>query len=288
MLRPRWLIFILAVFLYGSAVHAVTYSINDIGISYVLGIDGSADVTELWDIEADATGEWTISKRGLWDSKIINLTLEEDGIQQVCDSITAYSGMVIRWSINSPGRHLYTLRYRILDAVNSLEDYDMLYLHFIPFELPSAVKHASIEISAKSADITADNAMVWCVERVGTTAMNDGAIMFEAADGLPCGESVTLLARLDKGIIPMPSSVWEGEYFQTILDDVMVDPNSFTKPRTLCDKSVSGFDELLIFLFEALLVFLTPPLCRFIKNTTRESWEQDKERIRQIIRIFRK
>ena len=64
--------------LFALPVFADSAAINNIGIDVVLNRDGSADITEVWDVNVASGTEWYLTRNNLGDIDILNLAVRDE------------------------------------------------------------------------------------------------------------------------------------------------------------------------------------------------------------------
>lgn len=196
----------------------------DINISAELAPDGSALVTEVWDLAWNKT-EWYLVKENLDDIRISDLNVsDENGRQFIvedhwnidrsleqkagrCGIVRKSDGCELCWGVGSAERHQFTVRYRMSNVVKSLNDYDMLHLQFISNGIQPRPQHARVSVSLKDGTLTDSNALAWTFGFDGTLSFKNGSIVSETdSPFLSDQESVILLIRFNKGIFHSAST----------------------------------------------------------------------------------
>ena len=184
--------------------------------------DGSAVITETWDIDATKGTELYLVRENLGDIEIRDFSVSEDGITFInegawdtersigqkagrCGIVRKRNGCELCWGLGNYGHHLFTARYTMSNAVKSLNDYDKLHLQFVSPGITPSPDHVKVEIKAPVA-LGPDNTRIWGFGFEGTSGFgNDGSVIFESTTALRSGWSVIGLLRFDKGIFNSPS-----------------------------------------------------------------------------------
>ncbi|NLL63785.1 MAG: DUF2207 domain-containing protein [Ruminococcaceae bacterium] len=166
------------------------YEIYDIQINVKLNEDGSADITEVWDVEIDSSTngtEWYLIKGYLNGSKISNFKVFENDREfayvgdnwniNASRSQKAYKcgttpntdqeGLELCWGIGEYGRHKFTVSYHITEVVDAYSDKDGFNWRFVNDELSAIPQSVSVKITAPF-DITEENARIWAFGNTGT------------------------------------------------------------------------------------------------------------------------
>ena len=220
-------------------VFADSPSINDIAIDVVLHRDGSADITESWDVNVTSGTEWYLTRNNLGDIDILNLAVsDESGRRYIVEdrwdvnrtisqkegrcglNSTSY-GCEICWGVGSFGHHVFTVGYTMTNVVKSLEDYDMLHMQFISPGLSSEPKKASVSIHMAEEKFSESNARIWGFGYYGDiNFQEDGSVLAQTAKPIPHNGSVIVLMRFDKGIFSSTSI--QERSFDDVLERAMV------------------------------------------------------------------
>lgn len=214
----RFLAFIVAAMATTFAATAFEPAIRDIDILVSLTRDGSAEITERWDVcVADGT-EWYLVRYNLGDIRIEDFSVsDETGLQYEntekwdvdwslkqktgkCGIVHTGKGDELCWGVGSYGDHVFTVRYRMTNAVKSLEDYDMIHLQLVSPELSARPENVRVEICAEPVSLDTDNTRAWGFGFVGNCEFEDGKVVYQSGERFRSNSSVIALVRFDKGI----------------------------------------------------------------------------------------
>lgn len=220
-------------------VFADSPAINDIAIDVVLHPDGSADITEAWDVNVTSGTEWYLTRNNLGDIDILNLAVsDESGRRYVVEdrwdvnrtisqkegrcglNSTSY-GCEICWGVGSFGHHVFKVSYTMTNVVKALNDYDMLHMQFISPGLSSEPKKASVRVHMAEELFSESNARIWGFGYYGDiNFQDDGSVLVQTSKPIPHNGSVIVLMRFDKGIF----SSWsvQNRSFDDVLERAMV------------------------------------------------------------------
>lgn len=216
---------------------AINPQIRDIDIRCTLDQQGSAHITEVWDVTVASGTEWYLVRENLGDIEIKDLAVSEGGDPFVnegawdidrsigekagrCGLHRTGAGYEICWGVGSYGDHVFTVSYTMTNVVKSLDDYDMLHIQFISDELSSTPQHARVEVSIPGVQMDTVNTRLWGFGYYGDARFEGNSLVCESTGEFDRHSSVIMLARFDKGMVSDPQSVQERE-FQTELDKAM-------------------------------------------------------------------
>ena len=161
----RRIIVIAAALLFSIAAFADYPTIRNIDISVSLQRDGSANISEVWDVRVTEGTEWYLVRNNLGDISIENLSVsDESGLDYInegrwdvdrsiskkagrCGLHYTGDGVEICWGLGTYGDHVYTVSYTMTNAVKSLSDADMLHLQLVSPGLSSRPKNVKVRIS---------------------------------------------------------------------------------------------------------------------------------------------
>lgn len=203
-----------------SAVSAFAYEprIRDIDVKACLHEDGSALVTEKWDVTVASGTEWYLVRSGLGAADITDLNVfDENGqftnigkwnidasIQQKtgkCGLNPISSGYEICWGVGSYGPHQYTVIYRITDAVDILNDADCFHFQMVSPGLTARPEHVKVSISVRNTQLDTAAVKFWGFGYTGATYIEDGEVCFESGgDEYTRNSSIITLLRFEKGL----------------------------------------------------------------------------------------
>lgn len=206
-------------------VFAAEDAIASINVDAMLQSDGSAIVTETWDVRGISSG--TEYYKALDNMKGMNvhslLVSDESGKQYetldgwdtkrsrdeksgTCGILKTSRGYELCWGIGNYGDHQYTIQYTLEGLVKDYGDYAGFYHQFLS-ELSSAPGSASVKIRLADTQLTADNARIWAYGFTGETAIrNNGSLTAISTDALKKSEYVNILCRFDRNLFPSASA----------------------------------------------------------------------------------
>lgn len=200
-------------------------AIPSINLDVILQSDGSAVITEIWDVRGVSGGTeyykalnnmdgmsvhslavWDESGTqyktlGDWDTK---LSREEKS--GTCGILKTSNGYELCWGIGSYGNHQYTIQYTVEGLVKDYGDFAGFYHQFIS-ELSSAPESAYIKIRMADTRLTANNARIWAYGFTGEVEIgSDGSLNVFSSEALEGGDYVNVLCRFDRSLFPLASA----------------------------------------------------------------------------------
>lgn len=233
----RFVCSVIAALAFAGAAFAVDWDIRDININVRLYRDGSAIVSEIWNISAQEGtevyvprtnhGDITISDFSVSDETGTIYTFEErwDVDRSLarkagrCGFHRIPDGVELCWGLGSYGTHTYSVRYKMSNVVKSLDDYDMLHLQLVNEELSAPPKHVKVTLEAQNAQIDTSWVRIWGFGFHGNASFEDGKAVYESTEDFRYESSLIALMRFDKGVFE-PESVQHKD-FQSVLDRAM-------------------------------------------------------------------
>lgn len=259
-----------------SAVSMFAYSpaINDVDVRVRLyPQDGSAVVTENWDVTVASGTEWYLTRYNLGNADIEQLSVSDENgmfdyigrwdinasIEQKagkCGLNPTAGGYEICWGVGTYGPHRYTVKYTISNAVDILDDADVFHFQLVSPGLSSTPKHVKARIEVNGTQLDTANVLFWGFGYEGTTSIEDGGLCFES-DKFSRNSSMITLARFDSGTFAEGSRV--DRDFQSVLDRAMegADFGTDEKHESKAEKGLIVFFMLIFAAVCALPVFLT-------------------------------
>ena len=260
----RRLILCLAAVLTACAAAWAGPAIRDIDITLALHADGTATVTEVWDVTVTEGTEWYLVRDNLDGIRIDGLAVSDEtgrrftnegdwdvdrSISQKagkCGIVRKRNGCELCWGVGSYGDHVFTVRYTMAGVVDSFEDYDALHLQLVSPGLSSNPQHVKARITCDT-PLSTINARGWAFGFEGTTAFEDGAFVMESTEPLKRSKgSVIALVRLNKGICA--PGINHSEPFENHLEKAL-------KGASFADDEESFWDKVMAVLMSIVSFF---------------------------------
>ncbi|MCC8037233.1 MAG: DUF2207 domain-containing protein [Bacteroidales bacterium] len=201
---------------------AVANEVHGLAIEVLLHPDGSADVTERWDLTFDAGTEFYVRHTRMGDMTLSGWTICEttDGKALPFTERTPWEGDTSRqdkaahfgiselkggtfercWGWGTPGRHIYESRYHLDGLVRSFSDADGFNHTFMELGVP--IEEASLTVSrADGQKIFTDDSAFWGFGYEGTVSTDADSLTVTLATDQPMekGDHLTLMASWPKG-----------------------------------------------------------------------------------------
>ena len=242
--------------------------IRDIAIAVELEEDGSAQITEVWDVYVGSGTEWYLvqgnsgkitiedfsvsdetglvyENEGRWD---VNRSLKEKAGK--CGIVDKKAGNYeLCFGVGSYGDHEFTVSYRMTNFVKGFDDYCGFNQRFVNDELSSRPQHISVTIEKPGTGFTPDEVKVWAFGFDGTIFVKDGAVVAESGGRLSSSDYVNIMCRFPREIFDAENVV--SGSFSSMQDQ------AFKGSEYKSGKSSSGgFVVLLMKLWLALMAVL--------------------------------
>ena len=179
--------------------------------------DGTAVVTETWDIDSTEGTEIYLTRNNLGDIDIYDFGVSDFGQPFVledswdidrslsekagrCGMVTSRNGRELCWGIGSYGNHHFVVTYRMSNAVKSLEDFDALHMQLVSPGISPTPDDVSVTVKAP-VRLGEDNSRIWGFGYRGSVNYtSEGYVRFSSEGNSFDGCSVISLIRFDKGI----------------------------------------------------------------------------------------
>ena len=194
---------------------AFSQQIRDIDETVVLHRDGSARVTQVWDVEAVDGTEFYLPFDHLGPLDITDLLVSEGGVPFVpegdgwetgrtreakrgrCGVVRKSDGVELCWGIGEYGDHVWTVSYTVKGLVMQLDSCAALYFSFVNPGLMSPPQHVKVVLVNETGGPawTPDNVKVWGFGSDSESFVEDGAIRAESLSAFGSDDRVTALVR---------------------------------------------------------------------------------------------
>lgn len=212
-------------FILAFPVFAKEDAIPSINLDVTLQSDGTAVITEIWDVRGVSSGTEYYKALNNMDGKSVHslAVWDESGAQYktlsdwdtklsreeksgTCGILKTSKGYELCWGIGSYGNHKYTIQYTVEGLVKDYGDYAGFYHQFIS-ELSSAPESVSIKIRMADTRLTASNARIWAYGFTGEVEIgSDGNLNIFSSEALEGGDYVNVLCRFERSLFPLASA----------------------------------------------------------------------------------
>ncbi len=191
------------------------YSLN---INYLLQKDGSAVVTEVWDVDVAEGTEWYLVRNNLRDIEILDFNVHDENETPYstdspwdidrsmeekagrCGINETDEGVELCWGLGSRGRHVYTAHYTLTNAVQSLNDYDMFHFQTVNRKLSTAPEKVITTVEVAGCQLDTTNTRLWGYGYEGSARLIGGKAYFASSEPFVSESSMICLLRFNKGL----------------------------------------------------------------------------------------
>jgi len=214
----RLIVSVLAVLAGTLAVHA--QAIRDIDIRAELAPDGSARITQVWDVSVVDGTEWYVPVENLGKMSVTDFSVSENGRPFInegrrwdvdrsleekagrCGIVEKRNGVELCWGQGSYGPHVWTAQFTATGLVQSFTDADGFNFQFVNPGLLAPPQHVKVTIvnGTGGPAWTYDNTRVWGFGSYGDISVTDGQIVYESLEPFSFNSSVIALVRFEKGL----------------------------------------------------------------------------------------
>ena len=193
-------------------------TVRSIEETVVLRSDGSAQVTQVWDVNIVSGTEWYLPFDNLGPMKITDLSVSENGEEFISEGehwnpdwtrerkrgrsgiVRKRDGVELCWGQGDYGDHVWTVRYTISGLVMRMEDdCSGLYFTFVNPGLSAPPRKVRLTILDGSGGAggawTAENVRVWGFGSDSEIRVEDGGIRAESLSPFTRSSAMTVLVR---------------------------------------------------------------------------------------------
>ena len=205
--------------------------IRNIDETVVLRKDGSARITQVWDVTVVSGTEFYLPFDNLGPMKIDDLTVSENGEEFFaegdgwdtdrsreqkrgrCGIVRKRGGVELCWGQGDYGDHVWTVSYTVQGLVMRMGDYDGLYFTFVNPGLSAPPQHVKVMLLNETGgpEWTTDNVKVWGFRSESEIYVEDGAVRAESLEPFRSGSAMTVLVRFDQGLFE-PAVTYEKDF----------------------------------------------------------------------------
>lgn len=205
-----------------APVFAKEDSIPSIQIDATLREDGSALITEIWNVRGISSGtEYFKAIKNLNDGMSVHSftvkdesgtpykTLSEWDTDRTreekagtCGILKKSDGYELCWGIGNYGDHQYTIEYVLEGLVKNYGDYSGFY-HLFVSELSSSPESVAVTVRMPNTSLNEGNSKIWGYGFEGEVYVNNNGTLFAITEGsLNKNDKLNLLCRFDNDMFP--------------------------------------------------------------------------------------
>ena len=194
--------------------------IRDVDITVDLQADGTARITQVWDVNVVRGTEWYIPIGNLDGMTVGDLSVSENGrafasegrrwdtersLEQKagrCGIVETRDGVELCWGQGSYGDHVWTASFTVTGLVQRLDDADAFNFMFVNPGLAAPPEHAKVTIRNATGGPawTYDNTGVWGFGFDGEINVRNGEIIAESSEPFGPLSKLIAMVRFDKGL----------------------------------------------------------------------------------------
>ena len=293
------------------SINANAYSpeIRDIDTTVRLDNDGTAYITQVWDVTVADGTEWYLVQGNLGDIIISNFSVkDENGTQYTNEGAwdtersinekTGKCGIVDKgdgdyelcWGVGSYGEHTYTASYKMTNVVKKYSDADGFIQRFVNDELSTTPQHIKVTIYSDDVQFNDENSDIWSFGFEGNINFtDDGKIVAESSSSNI--NYVNVMVGFTSGIFN-PTSNNADRTFEEVkeiaFEDSDYDYDSSYDEHSYYDYSNSGFAavaSLFSPIFFFIIAFILPKVLgkgKTSSNRTGGGYGFDRKSIKNV------
>lgn len=187
--------------------------IHSIDVSAVLEEDGTATITEDWEVTAQKGTELYKPLRLEKEQSLLSYQVEMDGqafqetknwkvkgnFQEKAYRYGRNENKELNWGISQYGRHRYRLIYRVSNFVMQTKTKQMIYWRFIPDQMSAPPRSIQIRIRSTKGPLDSKNNRVWAFGFQGEVHFVEGQVVAKSSKALTKENSGIILLGLPEG-----------------------------------------------------------------------------------------
>ena len=199
---------------------ASAQQIRDIDETVLLRQDGSARVTQVWDVNVVSGTEFYLPFDNLGPMEITDLRVSEGGMEFVsegddwdtdrsreakrgrCGIVRKSGGVELCWGQGDYGDHVWTVSYTVRGLVMQMGEFAGLYFSFVNPGLMAPPQHVKVRLVNETGgpEWTSDNVKVWGFRSESEIYVEEGAVRAESLAPFGSNDAMTVLVRFDDGL----------------------------------------------------------------------------------------
>lgn len=192
-------------------------TVHGVDIVVSLNQDGSADITENWDVTVSGITEWylvqgSLGKIEIQDFSVLDETgrvYEYEGAWDIDRSLEEKAGKCgivdkgdgsyeLCWGVGSDGSHLFSASYHMTNFIKGFDDYCAFNQRLVNDDLSSPPQRVSITITKAGTEFTAEDIGAWGFGFDGTIAVENGVVTANSDGALDSSDYVTVMCRFPR------------------------------------------------------------------------------------------
>lgn len=210
--------------------------IRNIDETVVIRPDGSAEITQVWDVTVISGTEFYLPFDHLGPIDISDLRVSENGEDFIaegngwdtdrtreqkrgrCGIVRKKNGVELCWGQGDYGDHVWTVRYTVSGLVMKMGEYNGLYFSFVNPGLSAPPQHVKVLLVNETGgpDWTTENVKVWGFRSDSEIFVEDGAVRAESLAPFRSSSAMTVLVRFDPDLLTPAVEYDKG--FEAILE----------------------------------------------------------------------
>lgn len=238
-------LFIGMLLLFPLSVNAKETTIHNIDIVVSLNQDGSADITENWNVTVSGITEWYLVQGSLGKIEIQNFSVsdetgrvyEYEGAWDIDRSLEEKAGKCgivdkgdgsyeLCWGVGSDGDHLFSASYHMTNFIKRFDDYCAFNQRLVNDDLSSPPQSVFVTMLKSGTEFTTEDVGAWGFGFNGTIAVNDGVVSAKSNQALGRSDYVTIMCRfprqmfdttnvVDGSFLEMQNQAFKGSDYET-------------------------------------------------------------------------
>lgn len=197
------------------------HEVKDLDISVAVHKDGSAVITQRWDINVGSENtEWYIPVENLGPMKIVSLQVSEGGVpfenlgdkwdvdrsrgwkEGKCGIVRKRDGAELCWGLGDNGHHLWEAVITVTGLVQGYDDADAFNFMFVNPGMKDAPRHVRLTVhpAFECPHWTYDNTRVWAFGFDGDINVENGKVVAQSSESFTSRSKLIALVKFNKGM----------------------------------------------------------------------------------------
>ena len=274
-------------------------TIYDVNMDINITKDGTAEVTEVWNVEADSGSEWYKQYKNLQNVEVKDFTVSMDGkaltekswnVNETMSEKAGYyginyidDGIELCFGKSDYDRHKFTLKYKLSNFVFNTEDAQVAYFTLIPKATMDKFK-----VTVTSYYEFPDELDVWGYGYKGYSYVEDGKIKMSNEETTSLNNDyVVLLIKFPKETFETNNAYTEFTAFDDVLNRAKEGTYKYDYGSSSSSSSYSGLFELFEFLFYGLIFLIPFGVGVAATHTTKYGYKDNKTITKENTPLFR-